>query len=170
MRLAFLLSCFVLCAGAAPQQAQPTGVRGIDPGQATMNRDLAEPGEAGRKVTVQVEQAEREWAAAVCRNDFARIEQILAADLIYTHSTGLAEDKAQYLEALRSGRQKYDTIQFEEMNVRVRGKTAMVAAKVRMTGNTQGKPFDNMLRLLHVWKKNKGGWQLVGHQSARLPS
>jgi ketosteroid isomerase-like protein len=144
-------------------------MRRIDPAQATMNRDLSEPGEAGKKVMELVKEAEREWAAAVCRNDFPRLEQILAADLLYTHSTGLAENKAQYLEALRSGRQKYDTIQFEEMNVRVRGKTAMVAAKVRMTGNTQGKPFDNMLRFLHVWKKAKGGWQLVGHQSARLP-
>jgi ketosteroid isomerase-like protein len=170
MRLAFCLFCSVLCVEAAPQEAQPTGVRSIDPAQATLHRELSEPGAGGKKVAAQLEQAEREWAAAVCRNDFPRLEQILATDLISTHSTGLVENKAQYLEALKSGRQKYDTIQFEEMQVRVRGEAAMVAAKVRMTGNTQGKPFDNRLRFLHVWKKAKGGWQLVGHQSARLPN
>ncbi|MFN0171634.1 MAG: hypothetical protein ACKV22_34900 [Bryobacteraceae bacterium] len=47
-------------------------------------------------------------------------------------------------------------------------RTALAAAKVRMTGNTKGQPFDNVLRFLHVRMTNKSGWQLAAHQSARV--
>jgi ketosteroid isomerase-like protein len=139
--------------------------------RAVLNRDLSDGAGLARgtpKAGEQIERAEQAWASAARGSDFDRLEQILAADLIYSHSSGLVESKAQYLESLRSGRQKYDSIEFHEMEIRVRGKTAMVAGKVRMTGNTQGEPFDNMLRFLHVWVKAKRGWQLAGHQTARL--
>ncbi|MCI0424027.1 MAG: hypothetical protein L0312_33270 [Acidobacteria bacterium] len=45
----------------------------------------------------------------------------------------------------------------------------MVATKAVMTGSTKGQPFNNQLRLLHVWLKQVGKWTLVAHQTTRLP-
>ena len=48
----------------------------------------------------EVKQAEQKWIAAVTSKDKSALEAILAKELVYTHSTGLVEDKGQYLQAL----------------------------------------------------------------------
>jgi hypothetical protein len=43
--------------------------------------------------------------------DKSALEGILIKDLVYTHSTGLVEDKGQYQQALASGNQRCDSIE-----------------------------------------------------------
>ena len=117
----------------------------------------------------EVKQAEQKWIAAVTSKDKSALEAILAKELVYTHSTGLVEDKGQYLQALTSGNQKYDSIEYEAPTIQTYGSTAVVATKVVMKGATKGQPFNNQLRLLHVWVKQSGKWSLVAHQTTRLP-
>ncbi|MGH9631583.1 MAG: nuclear transport factor 2 family protein [Bryobacteraceae bacterium] len=117
----------------------------------------------------EIREAEKSWVSAVQSGDEAALNKILSSDLIYTHATGLVESKAEYLKALSSGNQKYASIEHLDMVVKRFGDTAVVAAKVRMTGSTKGTPFDNQLRMLHVWNKKGGQWQLVAHQTTRLP-
>jgi ketosteroid isomerase-like protein len=117
----------------------------------------------------EVKQAEQKWIAAVTSKDKSALEAILAKELVYTHSTGLVEDKGQYLQALASGNQKYDSIEYEAPAIQTYGSTAVVTTKVVMKGATKGQPFNNQLRLLHVWVKQGGKWSLVAHQTTRLP-
>ena len=117
----------------------------------------------------EIKQAERKWIAAVVGQDRGAMERILAKELVYTHSTGLVEDKGQYITAVTSGNQKYDSIEYEAPAIQVYGSTAVVATKVVMKGSTKGQPFNNQLRLLHVWVKHGGKWTLVAHQTTRLP-
>jgi ketosteroid isomerase-like protein len=117
----------------------------------------------------EVKQAEQKWIAAVKSKDKAAMEEILAKELVYTHSTGLVEDKGQYIQAVTSGNQKYDSIEYESPAIQTYGSAAVVATKVVMTGSTKGQPFNNRLRLLHVWVKQGGKWMLVAHQTTRLP-
>lgn len=117
----------------------------------------------------EIRQAEMAWVAAVTANDFAKVESYLAPDLIYTHSTGVIEDKAAYLKALKSGNQKYDKIAHSDLRIKsYGGDTGVVTAKVRMTGQSRGTPFDNQLLMMHVWVKQGGRWQLAAHQTTRL--
>ena len=124
---------------------------------------------AQKGVADEVKQAEQKWIAAVTSKDKSALEAILAKELVYTHSTGLVEDKSQYLQALSSGNQKYDSIEYETPAIQTYGSTAVVATKVVMKGATKGQPFNNQLRLLHVWVKQGGKWMLVAHQTTRLP-
>ena len=124
---------------------------------------------AQKNVADEVKQAEQKWIAAVTSKDKSALEAILAKELVYTHSTGLVEDKGQYLQALSSGNQKYDSIEYEAPAIQTYGSTAVVATKVVMKGATKGQPFNNQLRLLHVWVKQGGKWSLVAHQTTRLP-
>jgi len=117
----------------------------------------------------EVKQAEQKWITAVKSKDQAALEAILAKELVYTHSTGLVEDKGQYIQAVTSGNQRYDSIDYETPAIQTYGSTAVVATKVVMTGSTKGQPFNNRLRLLHVWVKQGGKWALVAHQTTRLP-
>ncbi len=117
----------------------------------------------------ELRKAEKDWAAAVVAADFNALGRILADRLIYAHSTGVVEDKAEYLAKLRTGAQKYAGIDHQAMTVRLYGNTAVVHATVRMTGATKGEPFDNRLMMLHLWVKQDGRWQLAAHQTTRLP-
>ena len=118
----------------------------------------------------EVRKAESGWVAAVTKNDLSGLEKLLSGGLVYTHSTGIVDSKASYLESLRGGNQKYDSITHEDMKVNVHSNVGVLTAKVRMTGKTKGVPFDNQLRVIHVWvKQSNGAWQLVAHQTTRLP-
>lgn len=142
MKSANLIAAIVLCLGTALAQAP---------------------------MQEEVSKAETAWARAIEKTDAAALERILADDLVYAHSTGLVETKQQYIKSMQSGNQKYASVQPVNPNVRVYGDTAVVNSKVRMTGATKGQPFDNELLLIHVWVKKQGRWQLVAHQTTRLP-
>jgi len=116
----------------------------------------------------EVREAEKSWAAAVAANDFPKLEKVLSAQLIYAHSTGVIETKAQYMGRLRKGAQRYEGIDHEKLTVYVYGNTAVAHSHVRMRGTSDGRRFDDRLMMMHVWVKQAGAWQLVAHQTTKL--
>lgn len=118
----------------------------------------------------EVKAAEKRWVTATTKMDYAELGKVLADELIYVHSTGDADSKKQFVDNLKSNYRVYQSIDYEKSEVKMVGADmALLTATVRMKVVTNGKPGDNRLAFLHVWLKRKGGWQLVGHQSARLP-
>jgi ketosteroid isomerase-like protein len=117
----------------------------------------------------EIQRAEKEWAAAVTSLDYRALDRILGEHLIYAHSTGSIENKTEYLRRLRSGAQKYDAIEHQSVTIRLYGETAVAHVKVRMTGKSNGNPFDDRLMAMHFWVKQGGAWRLVAHQTTKLP-
>ncbi len=118
----------------------------------------------------EVRKVEEAWVAAVKSTDFGKLNAMYADDLVYTHSTGSSESKSEYLTKLKSGAQKYATLDYSDMKVRTWGNAAVVTAQLRMTGATKGVPFDNTLLVTHVWIKQGGSWKLVSHQTTKKAS
>jgi len=116
----------------------------------------------------EVREAEKVWASAVMRADAAALEQILDDQLIYAHSTGVIESKAEYLGRLRRGAQKYDLIEHRRLTVKLHGAAAVAHSEVRMTGQSNQQPFDDRLMMLHLWVQRDGRWRLAAHQTTRL--
>ena len=116
----------------------------------------------------EVEKTERAWAAAVQKGDEAGMNKIYADDMVYAHSTGLAETKAQYLAKLKTGAQKYTGIEIQTLKVKVLKELAIVNAQGKFLGSTNGVPFDNRLAWTHIYVKRDGHWVMVAHQSARM--
>ena len=117
-----------------------------------------------------VKQAERDWASAVVKKDYAVLDRVLADDLAYTHSDGRLDTKKEYIESLRSGKQTYDAAEHQSIDVRLIGKdVALVRARIRMTAAAGGKPaVPANFSALRVYQLKNGRWQMLGHQSARL--
>ena len=117
-----------------------------------------------------VKQAERDWASAVVKKDYAVLDRVLADDLAYTHSDGRLDTKKDYIESLRSGKQTYDAAEHQSIDVRLIGKdVALVRARIRMTAAAGGKPaVPANFSALRVYQLKNGRWQMLGHQSARL--
>lgn len=118
-----------------------------------------------------IEKTERAWGAAMMKNDFAALDKLMADDLVYSHSNGLVDSKQSYIDGLKSGKSAYYVIEYDHIKVKdLDANTALAFCKATFTtkapdGNKQVMP----LLLLHVFRKNNGQWQLVAHQSARIP-
>jgi len=131
---------------------------------------LAAPLFAAEDASKAVEAAERGWAEGITKNDFALLDKVLANDLTYTHSNLLVDTKESYIGNLKSGKSKYTSVDYSKLTVQVLSKdTAITICRAKVTTLANGKPNPMDLSFLHVFKKNGKQWQLVAHQSARLP-
>jgi ketosteroid isomerase-like protein len=118
----------------------------------------------------EIDKAERAWADAVVKRDVATLEKTFDNNLIYAHSTGAIENKAQYFERLKSGKQRYDKITFESIKVIPHGNAAVAHSVLWMQGTSNGEPFNNHVMMMHLWVKQGNTWKIAAHQTTRLPN
>jgi len=111
---------------------------------------------------------EKAWAAAVTAQDFDALEGICHPELIYAHSTGAIETKADYMAKLRQGTARYDAIDHHKTTVRMHGKSAVAHSIVTMRGENAAGPFNNKLMMIHFWVKDGKSWRLAAHQTTML--
>lgn len=116
-----------------------------------------------------VRAAEKSWSAALVSRDAAALEKIYTPQLIYAHSTGKVETKAQYMERLKGGKQRYDSVTFESTQIVRYGESAVSHSIARMTGRNDSGPFDDHLMIIHMWVKQGGAWRLAAHQTTKIP-
>jgi len=118
---------------------------------------------------------EKEVAAAVeslrlalLSGDKAALEKITAEQLSYGHSSGKIETKAQFVEALASGKSDFVSITLNEQTISVSGDLALVRHKLEGENNDNGKPGQVHIGVFTVWQKQKGKWLLIGRQAFKL--
>ena len=116
-----------------------------------------------------IAKAEANWSKAVIKRDIAALNEIYTPDLIYAHSTGNLESREQYLERLKGGKQRYDTMTYEKTRTLVHGNSVVAHSIVRFTGQNDVGAFNDHLMLMHVWIKSGKTWRLVAHQTTRIP-
>jgi len=103
--------------------------------------------------------------SAMLTGDVATLDRLLHAELIYMHSSGVADSKVSYLSGLSDGVWAYQHIERADQRIVVQGDTGLVfnrlAIKVKVHGVLKG--LDN--RALAVWIRDHDQWRLVGLQS-----
>jgi ketosteroid isomerase-like protein len=121
--------------------------------------------------TVEREVAALEDArfAAMLNNDVAPLEKCIAADLIYTHSSGRVEDKAMYINSIRSGAVRYKKFQRSEQRVVAYGDSVVFTGRADVEVDISGGAMSFSLRYADLWVKRAGSWQMVMWQATRLP-
>ena len=117
----------------------------------------------------EIRAADQLWAAAVKSGNTAALERIYTGGLIYAHASGKVENKSQYIDRLKSGKQKYNDVVIESAKVVVYGDSAISLSVVRMRGTNDDGPFNDHVMMMHVWVKQRGGWHLAAHQTTKIP-
>ncbi|MGY4533200.1 ketosteroid isomerase-like protein [Pseudomonas sp. TE3786] len=120
----------------------------------------------------QLLELEQERRRALVEEDHARVAELFADDLVYVHTTGLVQGKADYLDYARTAVQ-YLAIERGQLQVRFYGDGLAV-----MTGpqcNTlQKRGGDQPIRgegfATQVWALGAKGWQISSFHATRLPS
>ena len=112
-----------------------------------------------------VRQASAGWREAAIKQDKIGLDRWLADDLVYAHSSGLTQNKAEYIAAVTKGPSHYESFQESETKVTIYGTAAV------LTGLEDVKPHKGesyRVRTLEVYVNNSGRWQMAAHQSARV--
>jgi Domain of unknown function (DUF4440) len=114
--------------------------------------------------------AEAARYAAQTKNDLAAMERMFGSDLTYNHSSAATDNKATYIDSMRSGRVKY-----REMKPNSDTKTRTYSCVAIITGTAvyevtvSGENRTVPLRYTVVWVKRPGGLEFVSWQSTGIP-
>lgn len=120
---------------------------------------------ADPKIEVEVRAAMNAYGQAMVKADQAALGKLFGETLMYSHSNGKLETKAEAIAAVPN--EKYQAFEFSDLKVETYSKSAVVRCNVTVKNGTN--PNGLKLSVLHVWVKNSPGWQLIARQSTRLP-
>jgi ketosteroid isomerase-like protein len=112
---------------------------------------------------------DKRFAAMVAR-DFAALEKLVHEELLYTHSSGLTDTKASWLDSMKSGKVKYKSAACSERQVRFFGEVALVRGKAAIEAEIGGQPRSLKLLFLNAWVRTPQGWKFAAWQSCPQPA
>ncbi len=114
--------------------------------------------------------AETARYAAQIANDFAAMEKMFGKDLTYNHSSAATDDKAKYIEGMRSGRTKYRKMTpNNDVKTRTYGCLAIITGTAVYEVTSGGQDRTIPLRFTAIWAKRPSGLEFVSWQSTGIP-
>jgi len=93
---------------------------------------------------------------------------IVSDHLTYGHSGGAVENKEAFIEKIVSGKSDFINISVEQQTIDIVKDIALVRHTLLGETNDNGKPASLKLKVLLVWKKEKGEWRLLARQAVKL--
>lgn len=108
--------------------------------------------------------------AAMIRGDTGALQDMLAEQLLYSHSSGQVDTQASYLAALQSGAVQYlEVHRFDEL-VHMIGSVAVMcgAHRLRVLVGGQERTLNN--RFTTTWLLQAGRWRLLSWASIPVPA
>jgi ketosteroid isomerase-like protein len=113
--------------------------------------------------------AHEQRRAATVSGDADRVGSMMTDDLTFTHANAVVETKAQFVDALKSGRLRYRSITDQDKHVRVHGDTGIVAGTCRIVVNASGTEIDIRVRFTELWVKKDGSWRMTLWHATQVP-
>jgi hypothetical protein len=107
--------------------------------------------------------------SAMVKGDAAFLETATAPSLTYHHSSGSAQNKAEFVAAVKAGGLKYKAIDIIERKVRRVVAVAIVTGLVRIQATNNGEVIDTTARFTDVYENDHGRWVQLAWQSTRVP-
>ena len=106
--------------------------------------------------------------SAMMNRDTIALQRLISTELIYVHSNGLVESKADFIHSVGSGKIVYSTMVSASNQVVHWNRTATINGIIQVKGVSHGNPFDIKLRYLSVYKKERRVWKLIRWQSLKV--
>lgn len=126
--------------------------------------------EAVRSLSSELLALDTERYDAMTRGDIDGLARYLADDLSYTHSTGAVESKAQYLDALRSGRVRYRRVRREVDRLAAYDGCAVMQGRLEVQAEVAGQPIVAKTVFTSTWVRQVDGWQLAAWAATARPA
>src|SRR6476469_5489677 len=100
--------------------------------------------------------------------DRGRLEELVADQLSYGHSSGVIQSKAQFVDAIINKEPVYKAISLTEPSTAIASNNAIVRHKATVDYENAGKAASANIGVLQVWTKQDGRWKLLARQAFKL--
>ena len=98
------------------------------------------------------------------------LNSISAEELVYGHSSGKVQNKAEFIAEIVSKLPAYLSVDMTDQTIKISGNAAIVRhiySAETMNNGTPGRvKIGNML----IWQKQHGKWKLLARQAYKLPN
>lgn len=112
---------------------------------------------------------DKRFAAMIAR-DFAALEQMVHGELLYTHSSGVTDTKASWIESMKSGKVKYKSVNCSGRQVKFFGDVALTRGRAAIEVDIDGQARSLRLLFLNAWTRTPQGWKFAAWQSCPQPA
>jgi ketosteroid isomerase-like protein len=112
---------------------------------------------------------DRKRMNAMAEQDIATLNDLLADDLVYTHSSARIDTKESLIGGMRSGSTVYNSVVPSEVKAQDCGDAVVLTGVARISVKSGGNALDFGVRFTDVYAKRNGNWQMVTWQSTRVP-
>lgn len=119
-------------------------------------------------VAAHLKQLETDWVQAMKNGNAARLSEIIADDWVGINFDGSKETKQNYVDDLKSGKFKMESIEIGPMDVKVLGNVGVVQGSDTDTSSYDGKDTSGKYVWTDVYAKRHGKWQAVRSHIAKV--
>jgi ketosteroid isomerase-like protein len=106
---------------------------------------------------------------AMAEKDIATLNEVIADDLVYTHSSARLDTKQSLIGNMESGSTVYTSVVPSDVKAQDLGDTVVLTGSCQISVNAGGRPNSFGVRFTDVYAKRGGKWQMVTWQSTRTP-
>lgn len=116
-----------------------------------------------------VKAADEARMSAMKSADRDKLTAIFSDDLRYSHSSGVVDTKASFIDVLTKGTTKYLSVDYEDRNFTFPAPgIALMTGRAKFKIGTPNGDIDPTLAFLAVWRLEDGQWRFLAWQSCKL--
>ena len=104
---------------------------------------------------------EYKFIDASLRSDVEALDSILAPDFVFTDPDGVNLNKGEWLDDLGAGDFKFESIDVDKVEARVKGDVATVEATLRIKARSRKAGYGGTYSAIDVYERRGGRWQLT---------
>jgi ketosteroid isomerase-like protein len=121
-------------------------------------------------VTEQVVACEHAWAKAAADGNAAGMAKLMADDYVeiametdpgMKSSRWVTTNKAEWVDLVQSGREKYQSVDLRNLKVYLHADVATVTGEYSQSGTKDGKDISGTGVYVDTWIRKNGSWQVV---------
>jgi len=122
-----------------------------------------------QSLNTEVETSIGDLNSAMISKDRSMLEKLTAEELSYGHSTGVVQNKSEFVNDILSGPTKFIKIDITNQSISPADDLAIVRNISSISGTNKGMPLDLKIGVLMIWKKQGGHWKLLARQGFKIP-
>ena len=113
---------------------------------------------------------DKQRMTAMAQSDIGTLNELIADDLIYTHSSARLDTKQSLIGNMESGSTVYTSVVPSDVKAQDLGDTVVLTGIARISVNSGGNAMSFGVRFTDVYANKGGNWQMVAWQSTRRPN
>jgi len=105
---------------------------------------------------------------AMMAGDGAGLGRVFSDEIVFIHSDGRSEGKAEYIKAMTGGETAYENAVTSEVLARQIAADVVVLSGAQAMRKKLGHEWTDLkLRFMSVWRNESGAWRMIAWQSLR---